>query len=111
MNRTIKISGKEYPFLVSAANAKANAKMAHSIEEGAEVDVDHMIDQYTSMVHMGLKDGRLTLPFWERIRTFIPSKNRLEHLIPFEEMVNMINLSGNPPQKEKKEAAETKKKP
>lgn len=86
--RTININGKTYPFIISAANAKANSELASKAEES---NVSDMIDQYTSLVHMGLQDGRMALPWYKRIFHFIPSKERLEHLIPFNEMLDMVN--------------------
>lgn len=103
--KTININGKEYPFIISAANAKVNSQLAQKAGE-SEVSVGEMIEQYTKLVHMGLQDGRLTLPWYKRLFSFIPSQERLEHMIPFDEMVGMVNGESVPEVKE-----DTKKKP
>lgn len=105
--RTIKIAGKIYPFIVSAANAKANAELAiDAAKNKSEIKIASMIDHYTNMIYMGLKDGQLTIPFWKR--KIIPSRKRLQRLIPFDEMSAIVNDESTPKSTDKEENSEKK---
>lgn len=113
--RDIEINGKKYPFIISAANAEKNAEMAEMASK-EELNTSQMINQYARMVHMGLKDGRLALPFWTRLGlninpiTRIPSMSKLKRIIPFDEMLTMVNGESYPQESEPKEEVEVEKK-
>ena len=106
--REININGKDYPFVISAANAKRNAQQ---VVKGEQPTVEEMIDQYTDLLHEGLKDGLLTRPIWGRWwhRLLLPSRNTLQRLIPFEQMATLINGEAYPEAPKEGQTEEGKK--
>ena len=116
--REIEINGKKYPFIISAHNTEIHMKFLKKItqQDKEEIENSIVVDHYLSMVNRGLRDSRLGLPFWERLKlnlnpnTRIPSKKRLRHIMGLDELMTLINGESLPQESEPKGEVEVEKK-
>ena len=96
---TVTIGGKKYRYIKSAA---ASRSYLQKVEANPDMSGDEAIALYMHLAHQCLVAGRYTYPWWRRWMVRIPTVDRLEQLLEFDEAKEFFT--------EKKEEEATAKK-